>query len=664
MKKLKPNEVFLEYIEKYHKNDLMELKGPARLDVDYTLLNDYFLNSINLNFFDIDNYNNIILDVEKEINTNNNPKTWITIKIKDVPPNCMLHDLDASYAGDTISAKAMIKNITDPTPGLKTAVFECRGCMRLIQVDINDNILVEPSLCPECGGRSFRLSQELSVFRNCRYVKLEEPLELRTGGNSREFKGYMQDYLASPQHKLKAGDVVDILGEFQVKKTDKANKKNDFEFLINLHNINPVNNAFEDYRLTEEDKKQIIQLSQEPNIYDRLVKSIAPEIVGYNDVKEGLVLQLFEGYRPEHDVFKHETMDRWTTHILLIGDPGIGKSQIITALKKRVPKFIDIDGADTSKAGLTTSAVKDELTGAWTLQAGSVVLADTGLLCIDEFDKLSKGAQKSLNKPMEQLSVSPAKAGLVQTMTARTSILAIANPKYSRFNKFKDTKEQINIPESTLSRFDLVFALNDQIEVEHDTELATSLLNKHDLLDDVDIIEPDLFKKYVTYAKLEIFPKLDESAKKLLVDFYVETRQAALQSDAAKPITARDLGALERLTIERAKTELRDVAVKTDAECAIRVYCNALETIGLTPETAGTLESVMSDAEMQVLNDAENMIVAKMKQYDLTSVDDLLLSDIKHEIGVICYGLGLKNSKEILNTALSNVKKNIKNKVI
>jgi DNA replicative helicase MCM subunit Mcm2 (Cdc46/Mcm family) len=144
----------------------------------------------------------------------------------------------------------------------------------------------------------------------------------------------------------------------------------------------------------------------------------------------------------------------------------------------------------------------------------------------------------------------------------------------------------------------------------------------------------------------------------------VNTRQAALQSDAAKPITARDLGALERLTIERAKCELRDVAVKTDAECAIRIYCNALETIGLTPETAGTLESVMSDAEMQVLNDAENMIIAKMKQYDLTSVDDLLLSDIKHEIGVICYGLGLKNSKEILNTALSNVKKNIKNKVI
>ena len=176
---------------------------------------------------------------------------------------------------------------------------------------------------------------------------------------------------------------------------------------------------------------------------------------------------MFEGYRPSDDVFKSEVMDRWTSHILLIGDVGIGKSQLITAIKNKAPRIIDINGADTSKAGLTTSAVKDELTGSWTLEAGALVLADTGILCIDEFDKLSKGTQKSLNQCMEQLTVSSAKAGLVQTMSARTSIIAIANPKYSRWTDYKDLREQINIPDSTLSRFDLVFKLTDEVNVDN-----------------------------------------------------------------------------------------------------------------------------------------------------------------------------------------------------
>ena len=659
---MKPDELLLEYItERYYTEiqELSRLNHQTRLDIDYTLLNDFFEEKTNLGFFKYDNYRKFLYNAELEVNKNRDNKNWIYLKIVDVPPNTLLHELDASYSGDVISAKAMIKNITEPAPALKTAVYECRGCMRLTEIPVNDNIVVEPTLCNECGGKSFKLNQELSTFRNYRYVKLEEPLELRTGGNTREFKAYMTDYLASPFHNLKAGDVVDIVGDFNIRKTDKTNKKNDFEFLIDLHNINPVNNAFEDYRITDEDKKEILQLSRQPDIYERLVKSLAPEIVGYETVKEGILLQLFEGYRPESDLFKHSLMDRWTSHILLIGDPGIGKSQIITALKKRAPKIIDINGADTSRAGLTTSAVKDELTGSWTLEAGALILADTGLLCIDEFDKLHKTTQKSLNQAMEQLCVSSTKAGLVQTMSARTSILACANPKYSRFNPYKPIKEQIDIPESTLSRFDLVFALNDVIEEERDSHLATSLLNKSDLINDTELIPDDLFKKYITYAKLEIFPVLDDKAKQILIDFYVNTRQSALLNDSAKPITARDLKAIERLTIERAKTELRETATVSDAQDAIRIYGEALKSIGLTPETAGILDNVWSDVEIKVINDAEQMIKAKIVQYGLNDVEDVLMTDIEHEIKLLCHHLNLKNADELLKTAKSNVKKGI-----
>ena len=469
----------------------------------------------------------------------------------------------------------------------------------------------------------------------------------------------MQDYLASPFHTLKAGDVVDVIGEFKVRKSDKNNKKNDFEFYLDLHSIEPVNNPFEDYRLTDEDKEQIRKLSQEPQIYERLCHTLAPEIVGYETVKQGLLLQMFEGYRPSNDVFKSEYMDRWTSHILLIGDPGIGKSQLVTALRKRTPKQIYINGADTSKAGLTTTAVKDELTGSWTLEAGAVILADTGVLCIDEFDKLPKSTMKSLNQPMEQLTVSSTKAGLVQTMSARTSILAIANPKYGRFNPYKSVNEQINIPDSTLSRFDLVFALNDKIEVEHDTELADALLNKNNIGEDLDLIDEELFKKYITYAKLEVFPRLDESAKKLLVDFYVSTRQSAKQDNSSKPITARDLLSLERLTIARAKTELRDTATVNDAECAISIYCKALESIGLTPETRGELEVVKSDAETKLIVDTENMIKSQMELLNTGVITDEVIGNVKHEVGVLCYGMGF-NRDEIINEAVNNIKGGLK----
>ena len=658
---MKPYELFLEYVKDNYKaelNAVEQCKHQSRINVDYTLLDNYFEENAGKHFFQYPNWKNMLDSAEAKLNKDRDNKNWITLKITDIPPNANLHDLDATYNGDLISAKALIKNITEPKPVPRTAVYECRGCMRLIEVEAKDGVVNQPTLCPECASKSFRLDTELSTYKNFRYVKLEEPLEYRTGGVTREFKAYMEDYLASPFHNLKAGDVVDIVGVFTVNKTDKTNKKNDFEFLINLHDINPVNNAFEDYRITDEDKEEIIALSKQSNIYERLVKSLAPEIVGFEYVKQGLLLQMFEGYRPSDDVFKSEVMDRWTSHILLIGDVGIGKSQLITAIKKKAPRIIDINGADTSKAGLTTSAVKDELTGSWTLEAGALVLADTGILCIDEFDKLSKGTQKSLNQCMEQLTVSSAKAGLVQTMSARTSIVACANPKYSRFTDYKDLKEQIDIPDSTLSRFDLVFKLTDEVNVEKDTKLATSLLNKSELLDDVDLIDDELFKKYVTYAKLEIFPVLNDECKKLLVDFYVTTRQTALQSDSAKPITARDLKALERLTIMRAKTELRDVATIEDGRCAIRLYCEALRTIGLTPETAGEKENVLGDAEIGAVNDIEKMITARMQQYELKSVDDVILHDIRHEAGVLCHTLNLSlKSEELMNIAISNVRK-------
>ena len=651
-----PKGLLRKFINNTYADEIEQIRSlhqQSKISIDYNLLNTYLIDTSGKDFWDWQMYT-FIDSMEEYFNTNNTPKEHISFKLINVPETVELHNLDATNNKEWISCKAMVKNITDIRVDLKQAVYECQDCMKQIVININDgtNITI-PTLCPDCNGKRIRLLKDSSHYRDYRLVKLEEPLELRKGGSTREFKGYMQDYLASPYHNIKAGDVVDVTGQFRVEPRKIRGKQDGFEFLIDIHNITPVDDAFEDYRLTETDKEMILELSKRDDIYNLLVNTLAPEIYGHETVKEGLLLQLFEGSRPDDDTFKSDTMDRWTSHILLIGDPGVGKSQLVSAVNKRAPKCISIAGTNTSQAGLTTSAVKDELTGTWTMEAGGVILADTGLLVIDEFDKLTPSAQKSLNEPMEQLSVSSAKAGLVQTMTARTSILAAANPKYSRFTDNKTIKEQLDIAESTLSRFDLIFVLRDNVNKTKDEALAKSLLTKNLSSEEVETLSDECFKKYITYMKANCFPVLTDEVISLLSEFYVTVRQQASQNHDGKPITARDLKSLERLTIARAKCEGRNVTKRSDAEHAIRIYNECLNSLGLTVETAGEIVGIVSDKELEIISDVEKMVWAKAEYEGLPLSDESMFS-LKNECGVLCTNTSL-NPDKVLREAISKL---------
>ena len=610
-----PRGLLRKFIDNNHKDEIelnRSLHQQSKVSIDYTELNQFLLEETGKDFWDSKIYN-FIESVEEGYNADVSPKEHISFKFINVPETIELHNLDATNNKEWISCKAMVKNITDIRVDLKRAVYECQECLTQTVIDVTDgtNIIV-PTVCYNCQGRKLKLLKDSSHYRDYRLIKLEEPLELRKGGATREFKGYVQDYLASPYHNIKVGDVVDVTGEFRVEPRKIRGKADGFEFIINIHNITPVDDAFEDYRLTEADKEMIIELSKKENIYDILVNTIAPEIYGFETVKEGLLLQLFEGNRPKDDSFKSNSMDRWVSHILLIGDPGIGKSQLITALLNRVPKIIGINGADTTQAGLTTSAVKDELTGTWTLEAGALVLSDTGVLVIDEFDKLRQSTQKSLNQAMEQLCVSSTKAGLVQTMSARTSIIAVANPKYSRFVDNKTINDQLDIVDSTLSRFDLIFVLRDEISEKRDEELARTLLSSSNADGDVETLSDECFKKYITYMKANCFPVLTDEVIDRLTRFYVDVRQLASQNHDGKPITARDLKSLERLTIARAKCEGRTVTKLSDAEHAIRIYTESLESLGLDLSQAGEVVGMVSDREMEIILDIEKNVHARI----------------------------------------------------
>ena len=549
----------------------------------------------------------------------------ITLKIVNYPITHELRLLDKKDIGDFITAKVMIKNITQLKFKLVRAVYECKACGKTYVLEPDDESFPSLGKCTECGNKSYELLKESSTYENYKYIKLVEPLEMRNGGETREFKAKVEGYLASPNFTLKAGDVCDMAGTFDIYVDDKTG----LESMIDIYHIKPLNTTDDDMSLSDADIEAIYKFAGRDDAFEVFTNSIAPAVLGYEYIKEALVLQLFEGARPSKFT---EYDDRYTIHILLIGDVGLGKSKIIEEVYERSPRAIKSNGAGTTQGGLTAVAVRDEILGVWTLDAGAIVLADQGILIIDEFDKLSHKVMKSLNEPMEQLSCSISKAGLVQTMSARTSVLAGANPKYSKFDPYKRYDEQLNIPQSTISRFDLIFAMTDTIDYHSDYEKAQMILSQN-FRKEKEVLDKDFIKKYTSYAKNNIFPSMDDIVIDKISQFYAQTRQLALHNeDVGKPISMREMGAIQRLSIARAKLSLRDYVTVDDVDCAIRIYTNSLESLGLSLETAGEIQNIYSDLEVKLIKHSEqylsnllawddvniqNLVVELMQEYDV-----------------------------------------------
>lgn len=566
------------------------------------------------------------------------------MKIVDYPIEHELRLLDKKDIGKFITCKVMIKNITQLKFKLVRAIYECKGCGKTYELNLEGEKVPALGRCSECGSKTYTLLKEASTYENYKYVKLVEPLEMRDGGETREFKGRLEGYLASPNFKLKAGDVCDMAGTFDI----YVDEKTGLESLIDIYHIKPLNVSDDDLSLSDADIEEIKAFAERDDAFKVLCDSVAPAVLGYEYIKEALVLQMFEGARPSEWT---DYDDRYTIHILLIGDVGLGKSKIIEEVYERSPRAIKSNGAGSTQGGLTAVAIRDEILGVWTLDAGAVVLADQGILVIDEFDKLSHKVMKSLNEPMEQLSCSVSKAGLVQTMSARTSILAGANPKYSRFDPYKPYDEQLNIPQSTISRFDLIFAMTDKIDYQSDLEKARMILSQ-DFRDEMEVLDKDFIKKYTAYAKNNIFPSMDDVVIYKISQFYAKTRQLAVHNDdVGKPISMREMGAIQRLSVARAKLSLRDYVTVDDVDDAIRVYTNSLESLGLSLETAGDLQNVYSDKEVQLIKHAEQYF-SNMLTWDENNVRDLIVElmqeyDVEVDMARKCAEIGKENNIKV-----------------
>jgi replicative DNA helicase Mcm len=499
------------------------------------------------------------------------------------PEHVPLRTIRSRHIGKLIHISGIMMRASEVKPLLVKAVFLCRICQAEIPQDQEEGKYTEPVLCPVCTKKTpMRLVPQKSQFKDWQKVRIQEsPEELPPGQMPRSVDVILEGDIVDIS---RPGDLVKVTGVLQTSPdfSRRGGKLATFNIFIEANGVEISEKEYEQLQISEEDVKRIEELSQHQQVHERIYASIAPSIQGHDDIKESIALLLFGGV-PK--LLSDGTRLRGKSNILMIGDPGTGKSQILKFVSGLAARGLYTSGKGTTAAGLTAAVVHDTDSSAMTLEAGALVLADQGIACIDEFDKMDPNDRTAIHEAMEQHTVSIAKAGIVATLNARTSILAAANPTLGRYEDSLTLQENIRLPFTILSRFDLIWIMVDTVNVEQDRELAKFILDMHQMKKIQDSgasppITPDFLKKYIGYANLNVFPQLTADAAEVIENFYVDLRKSA-EGGGAIPITARQLESLVRLAEARARMALRSEVNKEDARAAVRLMEESLRMVAL-----------------------------------------------------------------------------------
>lgn len=499
-----------------------------------------------------------------------------------------LRGIRTEHVGKLVMLYGITTRATVVKPLLIEGFFQCQNCQEIMILPQEEGRYNPPHHCqnPGCGRAGpFKLLTEESKFVDWQKVTIQErPENLPPGQMPRSVSVLLKHDMVD---KVRPGDRISVIGVLQSipdfsKKT--PGKLATFHINMNANYVIPEEQDLESLEISEEEEQIILDLAKDPWIHTKIVDSLAPSIYGYRDIKESLALLLFGGIAKE---LPDGLKIRGESNILLIGDPGTAKSQILRYIATLAPRALYTSGKGSSAAGLTVAVLRDQDTGEFTLEAGALVLSDRGVCCIDELDKMRKEDRSSIHEAMEQRTVSVAKAGIVATLNARCSILAAANPKLGRYIPSRSAAENINLPVTILSRFDLIWIVRDEPEADVDKVKAQHILRLHTagVTEKESPISKEILKKYISYAKLNSTPRLSDEAAKRLEEFYLEMRKAGEASDSPIAITPRQLESLIRLTESHARMALRSEASIEDAEAAIRLLSVSLRQVGIDPET-------------------------------------------------------------------------------
>ena len=505
----------------------------------------------------------------------------VTARFRGLPEVTPLRFLGSKHIGKLVMLEAIVVRASPARPMVMVGAFKCKWCGAMSLVPQSGPFLTAPLACsaPECRRKSsFDFIQEESTFIDSQDVRIQErPEDLPPGQLPRwlDIKLLERDLVDA----ARPGDHVCVVGITRAvaPTVPRVGHLRSFTLHLDTNFIDVESKEADKLIATPEEEKKIIELSKDPEIHSKILHSLAPSVYGYEHIKEAIMYLLFGG-TPKH--FPDITI-RGDLNVLMVGDPGTAKSQLLQYVAKIAPRGLYTSGRGTTAAGLTAAVLRDKA-GGMTLEAGALVLADKGIAAIDEMDKMRTEDRVAIHEVMEQHTVSVAKGGIVATLNARTSILAAANPSLGRYDPYRTVAENISLPVTILSRFDLIFVLRDVPERTKDTLMTEHILDLHRT--GVSPIEPpidaDLFRKYVSYAK-NLKPTLTQEALTRLRDFYLQMRSASETEGTPVAITARQLESLVRLAEARARVGLREEVTAEDAEQAIEIMRKSLEEVGI-----------------------------------------------------------------------------------
>ena len=579
-----------------------------------------------------------------------------------------------------VSIKGLVIRTTPVIPDMKTgkrntvhsrqiwktevslAFFRCQVCNHAVNVSLDRGKIAEPTRCPRqaCQSQnSMQIVHNRCEFADKQVIKLQEtPDSVPDGQTPHSVSLCAYEELVDV---CKAGDRIEVTGIFRsnpvrinprqrtikalfktyidvlhIQKVDKRRLGIDVSTIEQELSEQVAGDVEQSRKISEEEEQKIKATAARGDVYELLARSLAPSVYEMDDVKKGILLQLFGGTNKSFEKGGSPKY-RGDINVLLCGDPSTSKSQLLKYVHRIAPRGVYTSGKGSSAVGLTAYISRDPETRQVVLESGALVLSDGGVCCIDEFDKMSDSTRSVLHEVMEQQTVSIAKAGIITTLNARTSILASANPIGSKYNVNLPVPQNIDLPPTLLSRFDLVYLVLDQIDEQMDRRLARHLVGMY--LEDTPengnaqevLVSSTLYQliawsltnsqpiefltSYISYARTKCQPKITQAASEALVSAYVQMRKLGEDVRAAErriTATTRQLESMIRLAEAHAKMRLAEEVTANDVHEAVRLIKSALKQAATDARTGlidmGLLTEGTSASERRRKSDLKKAI--------------------------------------------------------
>ena len=557
-------------------------------------------------------FNEAVLSVLREIHPDYEQeiREKIRVRIGNYTVQKGLREINADLINKLVSISGMVVRSSEVKPLAKKVAYKCMNCNTVTEAQLKGLVIKKPVKCSACSEKELEMDPESSLFIDFQLVRLQElPEDLPAG----QLPHYIEVTVMSDLvDQCRPGDRIILTGIIRIEQEQLAPQAKTSLFRLRMegNNIeylggragNKDTRSVERIMISTEDERQIRTIASKPDAYEKLIASFAPHIYGHEPIKEAILLLIVGSVTKR---LEDGSTRRGDINVLLVGDPGTAKSEMLKFTAKIAPRGLYTSGRGSTAAGLTAAVIRDK-SGIMMLEAGAVVLGDQGIVCIDEFDKIKPEDRSALHEVMEQQTCSVAKGGIVATLNARTSILSAANPIYGKYDPYKNITENVNLPVPLLTRFDLIFIVRDSPDKEKDNLVASHILEIHRDAEQAarPAIDIDLFSKYLSYAK-HIEPTLTPEAIDIVRSYYMDMRR--IESEGMITVTPRQLEGLIRLASARARLLLKDMVDAEDAQRAIYLVDQMMRTAGVDVNTGKT--------DLGVLYGKPQSVVSKEKTF-------------------------------------------------